>query len=128
MRKSIIIGIAVIMTILTGNMVQAAEQTGKLQHVVSFKFKPGTSPADIEKIEKAFRALKDKIPQISALEWGTNNSPEKHDKGFTHCFILSFKSEKDREAYLPHPDHKEFGKVVGPHIADVFVIDFWAKN
>lgn len=85
-------------------------------------------PEEIQKVENAFRDLKKKIPQISALEWGTNNSPEKHDKGFTHCFILTFKTEKDREAYLPHPDHKAFGKILGPVLADVFVIDYWAKE
>jgi len=62
------------------------------------------------------------------LEWGTNVSKEKKDKGFTHCFILSFKSEKDLETYIAHPDHKAFGKIVGPVLDDVFVIDFWAKS
>jgi hypothetical protein len=127
MRKLFIAGFIVIMTILATNSLAAADQKGLLLHVVSFKFKEGTSTAEIEKVEKAFVALKKKIPQIATLEWGTNNSPEKLNKGFTHCFILGF-TEKDREAYLPHPDHKEFGKVLGPILGDVFVIDFWAKE
>lgn len=106
----------------------AAENTGKLRHVVALKFKEGTAPEEIQKVENAFRDLKKKIPQITALEWGTNNSPEKHDKGFTHCFILTFKSEKDRDIYLPHPDHKKFGGILGPVLADAFVIDYWAKD
>jgi len=77
--------------------------------------------------ETAFRALKSKIPQIAALEAGTNNSPENLNKGCTHGWILTFTSEKDRDAYLVHPDHQEFGKLVRPLVADVFVIDFWAK-
>jgi len=72
--------------------------------------------------------LKDKIPQVGNLEWGTNVSKEKHDKGFTHCFILTFKNEQDRDAYIVHPDHKAFGKMLGPVLEDVFVIDFWAKD
>ncbi|PYJ03436.1 MAG: stress responsive protein, partial [Verrucomicrobia bacterium] len=67
----------------------------KLQHVVSLKFKAAASPEDIKKVETAFAALKQKIPEIVSLEWGTNVSKEKKDKGFTHCFILSFKSEQD---------------------------------
>ena len=47
-----------------------------LRHVVLFKFKDGTSAADLKKVEDAFRALPSKIPEIKALEWGTNNSPE----------------------------------------------------
>ena len=106
----------------------AAEAKGKLRHVVSLKFKDGTSAADIKKVEDAFRALKTKIPQIASLEWGINNSSEKHDKGFTHIFILTFNSEADRAVYLPHPDHKAFGAVLGPVMADVMVLDYWAKD
>ena len=105
-----------------------ASAADKLQHVVSFKFKAGAAAADIKKVETAFEALKQKIPEVMALEWGTNVSKEKKDKGFTHCFILSFKSEKDLETYIAHPDHKAFGKIVGPVVEDAFVIDFWAKS
>ena len=102
-------------------------KAGKLQHVVAFKFKDTASPAEVKKVETAFRALKSKIPQIATLEAGTNNSPENLNKGCTHGWILTFTSEKDRDAYLVHPDHQEFGKLVRPLVADVFVIDFWAK-
>jgi len=103
-------------------------KSGKLMHVVAFKFKPSAKAEEIDGVVQAFRALKTKIPQIQSLEWGTNVSPEKHDKGFTHGFTLSFTSEKDRDAYLVHPDHKAFEKSVGPILADVFVIDFWAQK
>lgn len=99
----------------------------QLRHVVAFKFKASATPAQIREVEEAFAALKAKIPQIAALEWGVNNSPENLNKGHTHCFILTFKSEKDREIYLPHPDHKAFGKLLGPVLEDVFVIDYWTK-
>jgi len=98
-----------------------------LRHVVAFKFKEKTSDAQIKELVKAFRGLKKKIPQIASFETGTNNSPENLNKGHTHAFILTFNSEEDRDIYLVHPDHKEFGKLVGPIVDDVFVIDFWAK-
>ena len=113
---------------LCGFAAETSAKSGKLLHVVALKFKAGTNAEQIQKVETAFRDLKKKIPQIAPLEWGTNVSPEKHDKGFTHCFVLSFKSEKDRDAYLPHPEHKSFGKILGPVLDDVFVIDFWAKE
>jgi hypothetical protein len=100
----------------------------KLQHVVAFKFKSSATPAQVQQVEEAFRGLKKKIKEIQGLEWGTNVSPEKHDKGFTHGFILSFKTEKDRDAYLVHPEHKAFGALVGPVLEDVFVIDFWVRD
>ena len=98
-----------------------------LRHVVIFKFKEGTSEKDIAKVESAFAALPSKISEIVGYEWGLNNSPEGLEKGFTHCFFLTFKSEEDRATYLPHPDHKAFGEVLGPHLDDVLVIDYWAK-
>ena len=106
----------------------SAHAADKLQHVVCFKFKTTATAQDIKQVEEAFQALKQKISQVVALEWGTNISKEKRDKGFTHCFVLSFKSEKDRDAYIEHPEHKAFGKIVGPVLDDVFVMDFWLKR
>lgn len=113
---------------LCGVAAESPAKDAKLRHVVAFKFKATATKAKIQQVEDAFRALKGKIPEIVSYEWGTNNSPEKLDKGFTHGFILTFKSEKDRDAYLVHPDHKKFGELVGGLLEDVFVIDFWAKE
>ena len=111
-------------------LASAAEKTKKtkLRHVVCFKFKEGTTKEQIKVVEDAFRALKTKIPTVKSLEWGTNVSKENREKGFTHCFLLGFATEKDRDDYAVHPDHKEFGKLIGPVIADVFVIDYWTKD
>jgi hypothetical protein len=98
-----------------------------LRHIVLFKFKDGTSAENIKKVEDAFTALPSKISEIQDYEWGLNNSPEGLEKGFTHCFFLTFKSEQDRAVYLPHPDHKAFGDVLGPYLDDVLVIDYWTK-
>lgn len=103
------------------------EQRGTLRHVVSFKFKESASAEDIQKVEAAFRDLRSKIPQIVSYEAGTNVSPENLNKGFTHCFVLTFASTEDRDAYLVHPDHKAFADGLGPYLEDVFVIDFWAE-
>lgn len=106
-----------------------AQQTNNekmLRHVVLLKFKDGTPPQDIKKVEEAFRALPSKIKEIKSLEWGLNNSPENLNQGFTHCFFVTFASEKDRELYLPHPDHKAFGAILSPWLDKVLVVDYWA--
>ncbi|MBL7769100.1 MAG: Dabb family protein [Flavipsychrobacter sp.] len=100
----------------------------QLRHVVLFSFKPGSSAADIKKVEDAFRALPSKIPEIKGFEWGLNNSPEGLNQGFTHCFFLTFDSEKGREIYLPHPAHKAFGSVLKPHLEKVLVVDYWTEK
>ena len=112
----------------TETATQKEMENKQLRHVVLFKFKEGTTADEIRKVEEAFAALPAKIPQIRDFEWGTNNSPEGLDKGFTHCFFLTFNSEEDRATYLPHPDHKAFGEVVGQYIEDVLVIDYWTEE
>lgn len=99
-----------------------------LYHVVSFRFKETATKEQVAEIERAFAALKRKIKEVRSLDWGTNVSPEKLDKGFTHCFVLTFADEKGRDAYLVHPDHEAFVKQVGPAVADAFVVDFWSKG
>lgn len=128
--KKLVVLLSVLCLVTVAGVIaaQPSMKKEKLLHVVSLKFKADAKPEKIKEVEDAFRALKAKIPQIATLEWGTNNSPEKVDKGFTHCFILSFKSEADRAVYLPHPDHKKFGAVLGPVLDDVMVLDFWAQD
>ena len=104
----------------------AYSQQTELRHVVMFKFKETSTAENIKEVEAAFKALPSKIKEIKSLEWGINNSPEPHSNGFTHVFFLTFSSEEDRAIYLPHPDHKAFGKVLGPHLDKVMVLDYWA--
>jgi hypothetical protein len=99
-----------------------------LRHVVLFKFKAESTPEQIKAVEDAFRALPGKINAIADFEWGTDVSVENKAEGFTHCFFVTFNSEADRDAYLPHPAHKEFGSVLRPHLDKVLVFDYWAKK
>ncbi|MGV6831098.1 MAG: Dabb family protein [bacterium] len=103
------------------------QENNQLRHVVLFTFNESSSQADISEVEKAFNALPSKIKEIKDFEWGINNSPEKINKGFTHCFFLTFDSEEGRDIYLDHPDHVAFGEIVTPHLADVLVVDYWIK-
>jgi len=107
---------------------EATASKGPLYHVVSVKFKEGADPQKVKIAVDAFRELKTKIPVIQSLHWGTNVSKENRNKGFTHCFVLTFTNEKDRDAYLKDPAHKALGTVLGPVLDDVFVIDFVAQD
>lgn len=98
-----------------------------LRHAVFFKFKDDAAPEDVAKVEQEFAALKDKIGEIKAFEWGTNNSPEKNDDGFTHCFFVTFANEADRKTYLDHKDHLAFVEVLTPVLDKVRVLDYFAK-
>jgi hypothetical protein len=96
-----------------------------LRHVVCFKFKAEATEEQIREVEDEFARLPSQIDSIVDFEWGTNNSPEDHAKGFTHCFIVTFRDEEGRTAYLPHEAHQAFVQIVGPIVEDVFVIDYW---
>ena len=124
MKKMIVLALLVCLT--TGAAFAQTPTVKTLRHVVLFKFKDNTSAADIKSVEDAFRLLPGKINLIKGFEWGTNNSPEKLNEGLTHCFFLTFFSEKDRDDYLVHPAHKAFGALVTPFIDKVVVTDFWA--
>ena len=104
------------------------EPTRLLRHVVLFQFKEETTPEQIAEIENAFRALPSQIDAIHGFEWGTNVSIEGIARGYTHCFFLTFKSEEDRAIYLPHPAHKAFGALLGPHKEQVLVLDSWSQQ
>ncbi len=104
------------------------KKTQVLRHVVMFKFKDDATAEQIRKVEQAFARLPEQIDAIKSFEWGTNNSPEGLDKGFTHCFVVTFADTAGREEYLPHPKHKAFVKILRPILDDVLVIDFWAHK
>lgn len=128
------LGLLVVLAWLTGNPTdlhgqsQAEDAPKMLRHVVLLQFKDSSSDADVGKIVDAFRELPSKISQIADFEYGVNNSPEGLSDGLTHCFLVSFKSEADRDAYLPHPAHQAFVEVLRPHLEKATVVDYWAER
>jgi hypothetical protein len=103
-------------------------QARVLRHVVLFAFKETATPSQIEEIERAFGGLPGKIVEIYDFEWGTDVSIEQISQGYTHCFLVTFSSEADRNAYLPHPAHQEFVALLQPHLEKVLVIDYWSRR
>ena len=101
----------------------------QLRHVVLLKFKEDTPPADITRLEDEFRSLaKVKVSEVKQYEWGTNVSKENLDRGYTHCFLLTFANEQDRDTYLHHADHMAFVELLKPHMSEATVIDYWAHH
>ncbi len=125
------------LVLLTGTLIASAflicgcsgekKQEKVLRHVVMFGFKPEVSAEQVKAVEDAFGELPSKIDLIKDYEWGTDCSPEGKQQGLTHCFFVTFHSEEDRDAYLIHPAHKEFGKVLGNKASAVTVLDYWTR-
>ncbi|MEG1635784.1 MAG: Dabb family protein [Rikenellaceae bacterium] len=127
MKYILSICIAMLVT-LTHVNAQTAQEAKELRHVVLFGFTETTTPAQIAEIEAAFTALPTKISEVKGYEWGTDCSPEGLQKGHTHCFFVTFNSNADRDAYLIHPAHKAFGKLIKGKVKSVTVIDYWIKD
>jgi hypothetical protein len=133
---SALLGIAFVVTgcespqtnVVRSDEVRVAQPGKVLRHVVLFKFKDEATPEQVNTVVDAFRALPGKIDGIKDFEWGTNVSPESHSQGLTHAFFLTFTSDADRDAYLVHPAHKEFGQGLRGLLDKVTVVDYWAQE
>ncbi|MEX2672195.1 MAG: Dabb family protein [Phycisphaeraceae bacterium] len=106
-----------------------AAPTGMLRHVVQFKFNEDVTDEQIAEVEREFAALPDRIDTIRGFEYGhTDISMENLNKGFTHCFIVTFDDMAGLEVYGPHPAHQEFVALIGPLLDEAFVVDYYVRD
>lgn len=96
-----------------------------LRHVVLFKFKDEIGEEQLKVMTDSFKALEEYIDCVISIEWGEDISPEGLSKGYTHCFIVTFGSEADRDMYLTHPKHLSFVNSIESQLGDACVVDFW---
>jgi hypothetical protein len=128
MKTSLLIACSLIVIIILTAF--ASMKDKEVKHVVVFKYKSTATTAQIDEVTAAFVSLKNKIPGITSFEYGVNNSPENLNKGFTHVYLLTFKNAQARDNYLPHPEHKKFGELLGKLavLEEPFVVDFEVKK
>jgi len=121
MKKLLLLSLLVI----TSFAVFAQKEKTQLRHVVLFTFKATSTKEEVANVTRTFNDLYGKVPEVKKMEWGLNMSPEHLDQGFTHCFVLTFSSEKDLASYQLNPAHKAFQEVLKPHMDKVFVVDYF---
>ena len=110
-------------------MAASAQNNDKLlRHIVMYKFKDGLPAAQLQEVIDAFAGLPKKIDTIVGYEAGTNVSPEGKSEGFTHVFVVTFKTAADRDAYLVHPAHQAYVQVVKDRREKVIVFDYWTAK
>jgi electron transfer flavoprotein alpha subunit len=97
-----------------------------LKHVVMYKFKDDQSKERVQEVVDAFSALPQKIDAIIGYEHGPNVSQEGKSDGLTHVFVVTFRDEAGRDAYLKHPAHDAYVEVVKDRREKVVVFDYWA--
>lgn len=130
----------------TGAFTASDYKPGTIQHIVLFKFKKSVTAAQIRDVRQRFLALKTEAkrngkPYIKQLEAGAQSSGEGADHGLQEGFIVTFRSEGDRNYYVGSPivtnskfydpAHQKFKDFVGPLLAEkdgVVVFDFKAQT
>ena len=105
-----------------------APATQPLRHVVLFSFKDDTPASKLREIEAAFAALPGQVEAISEFEWGLNQRTDDRAHGFTHCFVVTFDDVEALQAYDVHEAHVAFKELVGPHVVDVLIADYYASS
>jgi hypothetical protein len=108
-----------------------SEKTRKereLKHALFLKFKDTATAEQVKEVEDLIAKLPSQCDTIKAFEWGKNDSPEKHDDGFTHAFMFTFDDLKGLKAYASTPEHKAALEKIMAAAEKGRVFDFWTKD
>lgn len=120
---------------------------GIIKHIVIFKYKSSVTEVQKDEVARKFLQLQasrhpgDNGPYIISITTGSQSSGENASMGFEQAFIVTFRSEGDRNYYVGTPiikdpafydkNHAEFKKFVGPLLDEnngVLVFDFKVGN
>ena len=99
-----------------------------IRHIALCKIREDVDRSTIEEIVKRFYAMKNKIEVIHDMEHSINIGNLDLADGYNHIFMVMFKSEAERDAYLPHEAHIEFGNFLSQYLDKTVGVDFWANN
>jgi hypothetical protein len=99
-----------------------------IHHLVVFKIKKGTKPAQTDTMYRELAGLQAKIPGLLSFAGGPYSSPEGLNRGFNHGFAMTFRDAKARDGYLTHPEHEKVKALILPllegGLAGVVAYDF----
>lgn len=100
-------------------------------HMVLLRVKKSVTRPKLAKVMKSIGALKRVIPGMASYDWGAYASPEGLNQGFTHGFCMKFRTARQRDAYLTHPEHEKVKaavlSILDGGLDAVVAFDFEAK-
>lgn len=113
---------------------------GLVRHMVMFRFNARTTQAERNEVTKRFVALAslsrrpDGSAVVASIETGPQISGENADIGLEQAYLVTFRSEGDRNFYVGRPivsdpkyydpAHDDFKSFAGPYLEKVVVFDF----
>jgi hypothetical protein len=92
-------------------------------HMFAFRWKPGVTEEQKQKVIAGIRDLQGKIPGLLQTQVGTNISPR--GGGFELGGVMKFSDKAALDAYSPHPVHQKLVSWLMPLI-DAIEVDFEA--
>ncbi|KAF5931072.1 hypothetical protein HYC85_031945 [Camellia sinensis] len=90
----------------------------EFKHLVVVKFK---EEVVVDEIVKGMEKL---VSEIDAVKGQDIESQEMLTQGFTHAFLMTFKTKEDFTAFLGHPKHVEFSATFSTVIDKIVLLDF----
>ena len=89
----------------------AAELPKSVLHIITMKYKEGSTPADKTKVMEATKKMAAAFPGITRLWFKTIKVQV---EGMTDLIVMEFKDEKAFADYAAHPAHKAWEAVYLP--------------
>ncbi|GBR69402.1 Dabb family protein [Gluconobacter kanchanaburiensis] len=115
-------------------------RVGTVRHMVMFRYTKDSTTAQRAEVSGRFLHLAqdsrrpDGTPVVAALETGFQSSGEGTDAGLQQAFLVTFRSEGDRNYYVGKPvvtdpayfdpAHEAFKEFAGPYLEKVVVFDY----
>jgi hypothetical protein len=88
-----------------------------IRHAVMFRFKPGTTSADIAAITEALGGLPHAIPEIARYQFGADIGI--NDGNFDFVIVADFADTDDYLTYRDHPLHRAMiAERIAPHVEE----------
>ncbi|WP_246379409.1 Dabb family protein [Gluconacetobacter johannae] len=113
---------------------------GVVRHVVLFRFLKSATPYQRAEVVRRFLELAtdsrrpDGRPLVVSIETGVQNGGEGQDEGYEIAFLVTFRSEGDRNYYVGRPvvnqpglfdpAHDAFKAFAAPYLAGVMTFDY----
>lgn len=94
-------------------------------HNVFFRWKPGTTAAQVDAITAALGMLPGRVPSIRSYTIGRDLGLSQPEVSWDFSIIAQFDDEAGWRDYVTHPDHEAVrDQIVAPHIAARATIQF----
>ena len=103
-----VFALCVFMLVIYGAYVP--HKSAETQTVICIKFKPGTTPQDIEKHMRDFASMKNNVKDVVAYSAGRVQKTDAADSQFDVVHYLTFRTNESALEYPANADRKAFVK------------------